>query len=516
MKKQTLKLRYKVLVILITILTIPIFANAQYLDTTENSTGVSNEGTLITTVNGAGFFLKELTTSYTDIKSLDIAISRFSSTGTEALTFEVYEWASTSPNSYSTLIYESEEMELELYEDTNWFYQCSGSLPVPEFCYKTFDFPEGIQLNAGNEYFFLLTYSGTSTGIYIRGANNTQYAPNPNYNGELNTCSSGTCTNYRPTKHGWIKFGTTTSQSYIVSSTTEILGVTPTPDSLGNATSTSFEIGAVGYVIDDDLTANTELKISVLQYTSSTVDDPDTFPFSANYTFPILVQGAFDKSNTAIVLNQGWYLASAEIRKPRVSVFGYVLLWNTLDNVSWAFEVATSSEEEKENAQFSMSLQTLGQGQNASTTLSNTTFGCNIISNFSLGPCVHTLFVPTSAGLANSLNSLRDGYLRSFPVGYLTRFVEIVSGNSTTTVLLPVITGTIFVNTDHQQALSFDLDDFMVGGMEKLDNIEDPLYSKNPQDVFQPMIRVMIALIVLFIIITDVMRLRQNFNLERQ
>jgi hypothetical protein len=53
---------------------------------------------------------------------------------------------------------------------------------------------------------------------------------------------------------------------------------------------------------------------------------------------------------------------------------------------------------------------------------------------FSFGDCMSIIFVPDWTQLTQVFTSLRDGMLSVWPIGYVTRFITIASGNATTTL----------------------------------------------------------------------------------
>ncbi len=140
-------------------------------------------------------------------------------------------------------------------------------------------------------------------------------------------------------------------------------------------------------------------------------------------------------------------------------------------------------------------------GTNATSTI-NASKLCNPISTeFSVTSCLGFLFVPDSRSVRTSIENFYNGVLIRVPIGYLTRFVAIL--NDDTRVSLPTFTVNIQIAPTATTSLTFDIDDMLAGGASLLDNTRDRTYGLNARDIFEPMIKFVIALLVILYIVTD-------------
>lgn len=128
---------------------------------------------------------------------------------------------------------------------------------------------------------------------------------------------------------------------------------------------------------------------------------------------------------------------------------------------------------------------------------------CNLLnSNFDVRLCLAYLFIPSGEALHETIQSLKEGVLSRAPWGYLVRTYDIFSGVATST--LPTFTVTIPFSETASTTLFFDPADMIAGGALLLENTRDPIYNKNLRDVTEPLIRLFIAIFILFFIIKDV------------
>lgn len=303
--------------------------------------------------------------------------------------------------------------------------------------------------------------------------------------------------------------GTTTSAT--TSNQTEIIYVQPEPDSQGNATSTDFEFNIVGNVLPEDFTDDLYIHGAFWQITGVGEGDNSQERQEGTYRLELDTSGGFDLSTTTSMLNTGWYSAWAALRKPRFEIFGFQFFHDDLDEVYWQFELATSTAEDQELA--NKLLFTQSPIGNASTTQSRSEIlSCNFVSDFSWQNCLELLLVPTGTELADSMSELRAGFLSVFPIGYATRVVEILGGNSTTTVMLPDFTATLFAGTGEEETFYLSMDDMFIGGVASAGSVTDLVNGKTFQDVFQTWIRTLLGISIVFIIAFDVMRARPNLE----
>lgn len=130
---------------------------------------------------------------------------------------------------------------------------------------------------------------------------------------------------------------------------------------------------------------------------------------------------------------------------------------------------------------------------------------CNPLgATFDTRKCITFLLVPGGDTLATTLEGLRQGVLIRFPWGYGTRMINIMSSTATGTppeaVAIPVrISETEVIDVD------FDYADLLAGGAALLDSVRDPFYDKSLRDILEPIMQLVVALAVCFIIYGDLM-----------
>lgn len=130
---------------------------------------------------------------------------------------------------------------------------------------------------------------------------------------------------------------------------------------------------------------------------------------------------------------------------------------------------------------------------------------CNPLGSagFDMVDCLSGLLVPDSGQIQTTMEGARNGILSRAPWGYLTRFVTILSSSATST--LPSYTVTFAGNNSSDTySLAFNPGDMLAGGATLLTNVRDPYNSKNARDIFEPIIKVVVAMMVLLTIVADV------------
>ncbi len=119
--------------------------------------------------------------------------------------------------------------------------------------------------------------------------------------------------------------------------------------------------------------------------------------------------------------------------------------------------------------------------------------------------CIVALVKPDNVLLKDSIGEFKDNVLVRKPWGYLTRVYTIFSDTSTST--LPTFTTTLNLGpstgTRATTTLTFDMGDMITGGGTLLESIRDPYYNKSMEDVFGPLVKLVLALALLFTIISD-------------
>lgn len=111
------------------------------------------------------------------------------------------------------------------------------------------------------------------------------------------------------------------------------------------------------------------------------------------------------------------------------------------------------------------------------------------------------MFVPKDGEVTAILTTTREQLKRKWPIGYVTRSLEI--WNSTATSSLPAVTVSIPFGANEYEHLTFDMDDMFNGANNLLEDIRDPIYNKSLRDVAEPMVQLLIAIAVLYTLIAD-------------
>jgi len=130
-------------------------------------------------------------------------------------------------------------------------------------------------------------------------------------------------------------------------------------------------------------------------------------------------------------------------------------------------------------------------------------------AGFDMANCLAGLFIPDSGQIQNTINGAREGILSRAPWGYFTRFVQIMGSNATST--LPSYTVTFAGNTaEDTHSLSFNPTDMFAGGAAILTDIRDPYNEQNARDIFEPIIKTVVALLVILTIAADIVKSHEH------
>ncbi len=132
---------------------------------------------------------------------------------------------------------------------------------------------------------------------------------------------------------------------------------------------------------------------------------------------------------------------------------------------------------------------------------------CNPISgDFNITDCLLSMVQPDPDFYPLAVSSLKSGFLSHAPMGYITRFVGILSATTTTT--LPAFTVPIRIGestTTDTLNITYDMNDMVAGAGTLLENTRDPYNGKNLRDIFEPIVQLLVALALLLVIIKDIL-----------
>lgn len=142
----------------------------------------------------------------------------------------------------------------------------------------------------------------------------------------------------------------------------------------------------------------------------------------------------------------------------------------------------------------------------ASTTATSTeASGLNCSpTTFHIVPCLAFLFIPGGAQLDDTMSSFRSGIATRMPWGYFYRMYAIFTTTSTSS--LPAFVATIPIGPPSNlstTSLSFDMNDMIAGGGQLAASITDGR-GHTIRDITEPIIRLVIALMVIIIIWHDI------------
>lgn len=209
--------------------------------------------------------------------------------------------------------------------------------------------------------------------------------------------------------------------------------ITTTPNSgATEATSTLFEIGATGYVTEEDfIFNNTKLKISV--YNSASRNNNLVGPASAltlgvfreyEYTIP-LEATIFSYSSTSDYLNIGQHDVVTKIVVPWASIFGFDIGEKVLYSTSTSFLVATSTE-------WDVARRKIIGVANAFSQEDSSDYCEGIFTSLSLPKLFTCMFFLDQGQLTDLATNYHDNVFARVPFGYVTRIYDIFTDTATT------------------------------------------------------------------------------------
>lgn len=130
---------------------------------------------------------------------------------------------------------------------------------------------------------------------------------------------------------------------------------------------------------------------------------------------------------------------------------------------------------------------------------------CNPLGTFDMVNCLAGLFVPDANQIQVTIQGAQQGILTRMPWGYITRFVGIIGGNGTTTLSTTYSVEVAMNNASDTTQISFNPGEMFTGGASLVDSIHSPYDSSVTfRSVFEPIIKLSIALLVLFQIVHDI------------
>lgn len=288
------------------------------------------------------------------------------------------------------------------------------------------------------------------------------------------------------------------TEGEVIDTTTRVVATEP-DDLEVIATSTSATIGGTVYINPSEFdNADTwvvrvkYIKQSDLQAAVTYIDGLATI-----LEFPISVSGESSYSTSTPVTEVGRYTMVTQIRKE--TLFGSVIDWlgysqyydpNAVVTYNSTFVAATTTAYDNFIDLTAGRIDTFI----ASSTISMS--ACTSWTSFSLGDCLDLMFIPQSALIADIFTSFRDGFLRYAPFGYVTRMVDIVTGDFETELPSPSYTFASDFPVSGLASTTFAFSDvwgnFFVEGSALNDELVSDHTGKNVWEIFEPFFQLMV------------------------
>jgi len=193
-----------------------------------------------------------------------------------------------------------------------------------------------------------------------------------------------------------------------------------------NATSTSFTIGATGYINPSDFaTSSTRVHVRFRQTTGIGVGTNSILSTGADIYFDATTTGAFSFSTTTSITNTGVYTVYWAIEHPRFSLFGIGFLTDTVLSALGDFVVSSAANP--------VSQQQLDQATVAGQ------FGPIGYTGQQL-PIDDASASSTLLGLGGAFN-IANVVLNKFPINWVVQYANVLSdlASSTATTTIPAV-----------------------------------------------------------------------------
>lgn len=283
-----------------------------------------------------------------------------------------------------------------------------------------------------------------------------------------------------------------------VDTNTRIINFTPTDGQvIPTGTPTSFQLNY--YLNPDDVG-----KVTSVRVTFTNVDQNVIFSSFSNNTIEFLNTVATTSGNftfaSSTLLPNGNYRINATLE--RSWVFGYLQNPFSSINTDQSHQFIVGSSTFIGNiSQNSFSAINSIYNSYTSTSTASLSQSCNVLSGFDTNRCLAYLFIPSGEQLNNTLASMRENILVKAPWGYFNRMYVI--WQTTATGTLPTMSISIPFGNGEYGTATADMGDMIVGGVAQLNSVTDPRYGKTARDVLEPFVALLMAIAVIYTIITD-------------
>lgn len=376
--------------------------------------------------------------------------------------------------------------------------------------------------------------AGASVGIPLNGVyGGGSYVPDGIYYWAIESCASvQDCYNYGQAVYTGYYIGISVqggAPSIVQGTGTRFDYVSPY-DGETIATGTPITLQAGGYInssvadltnVDD--TSGVQVRWNIYSDYEATLNCADVIcalndkntgaNFFSGSGYGVFDSQTFNVATSAPALPADYYKLTTSIVKPVSyfgfsSVFGFDFGYTTILATSTTFIVGAPTAQQT----LIHNLAYIGAKSPAgltATTTEGTMSSCNMISlSFNLGDCLFVLFYPNLTDFTPVWTTARDGLMSRAPWGYATRLITILSDTASTTVAsstLPVAV-IAFPNTLplYGSTLRFDFGDMLTQGGDIMNSITDPISGLSAREIFEPMIKLFIALTAIVIIFHDI------------
>lgn len=150
------------------------------------------------------------------------------------------------------------------------------------------------------------------------------------------------------------------------------------------------------------------------------------------------------------------------------------------------------------------------------TTTAAMAASCNPLGgNFGIRECMTFLLVPDAGQMNTALTAFRTQVLIKQPWGYLTRFVQILSTSATSS--LPSISYTFDpAGPLGGDTWNIDMNSMVAGGGSLLNTITDPVNHQTIRTVAEPIVKFVVALMVIFAIVMDLTKVSHSLSAKKR
>lgn len=297
--------------------------------------------------------------------------------------------------------------------------------------------------------------------------------------------------------------------------TTRIISVTP-PDNYTTGTSSTITVGALINVNarqwSDALAANNgNWFVQMTLYPKNTLPSipsaAGAFDAAVNskvIIFPITTSGTSNFSTTTVLATEGptTYTMTTQIIQP--NPFATVLQWFGFGSAR-VLDTKTTSFINGSPSGFDTLVGSTTDiiGQFFASSSPALIASCASFTGFNLGDCLNLLFIPQSGDLARVLNDMNTGLFTFVPWGYVTRTINILGGQATSSFPLIAVGIPNPQNPHEYMMFHFDPNEMIAGAAALNNSIVDPVSEEPVMPGIKQIVDTVLALSVITFIFYD-------------